>query len=236
MRPAELASLLESGVDLKNALAQADGFDLTPIRFAIDTGAELVPLLWQLEQQQRNTEQASSQLSQALAVPTATRRLLVWLPALSLVMAQFLGLTSLAAYSNPLVIASLLLGAVLLFVGSKISGRQLARAKTEFDVDALQDFLVCISAGLNLGQIAQHRPDVLSDERVSQLQQLSMQTGAALVPLTRGAIERSLATQLSDQIEKLQQLSVRILIPLGLTTLPAFLLFTIPPILVGSLR
>ena len=236
MRPAELASLLESGVDLKNALAQADGFDLTPIRFAIDTGAELVPLLWQLEQQQRNTEQASSQLSQALAVPTATRRLLVWLPALSLVMAQFLGLTSLAAYSNPLVIASLLLGAVLLFVGSKISGRQLARAKTEFDVDALQDFLVCISAGLNLGQIAQHRPDLLSDERVSQLQQLSMQTGAALVPLTRGAIERSLATQLSDQIEKLQQLSVRILIPLGLTTLPAFLLFTIPPILVGSLR
>lgn len=236
MRPAELASLLESGVDLKTALAQADGFDLTQLRFAIDSGAELVPVLWQLEQQQRNTEQASSQLSQALAVPTATRRLLVWLPALSLVMAQFLGLTSLAAYANPLVLGSLAIGAALLFAGSKISGRQLASAKTEFDVSALQDFLICISAGLNLGQIAQHRPDLLSDERVKNLQQLSLLTGAALLPLTRGAIERSLATQLAEQIEKLQQLSVQILIPLGLTTLPAFLLFTIPPILVGSLR
>jgi hypothetical protein len=28
-------------------------------------------------------------------------------------------------------------------------------------------------------------------------------------------------------------LSVKLLIPLGLTTLPAFLLFTIPPILIG---
>lgn len=236
MRPAELASLLESGVDLKTALYQADGFDLTPVRFAIDSGAELVPILWQHERQLRNSEQASAQLTQALAVPTATRKLLIWLPALSLVIAQFMGLTSLSDYANPLVLFSLLLGVLLLVLGSKISARQLASAQMALDMSALQDFLVCISAGLNLSQIARHRPDLLADERVSRLQQLSISTGAALMPLVGAAIERSLASQLAKQIEKLQQLSVRILIPLGLTTLPAFLLFTIPPILVGSLR
>lgn len=236
MRPGELASLLDSGVDLKTALTQADGFDLAPIRFAIDAGAELVPILWQLEQQLRNAERANSQLAQALAVPTATRKLLLWLPVLSLGLAQFFGLSSLSAYANPLVLVALLLALMLLAIGSKISHRQLVAAKSEFDVSALQDFLVCVSAGLNLGQIAQHRPELFSNQRVRELRQLSEATGAALTPLIQGAIERSQASQLADQIEKLQQLSVRILIPLGLTTLPAFLLFTIPPILVGSLR
>lgn len=236
MRPAELASLLDSGLSLQAASRALGNPDLTSLQFAIDSGAPLAPVLRQMEQQLRNSERAQAELSQALAVPRATRKLLIWLPGISLFFALGLGLTSFSAYLNPLVQITAVIGLALLYVGSKITARQLKSAEQLTDVSNLQDFLAAAQAGLSLARISKLRPALTRDAEVARLTALSQQTGAALIPLIEDAIDRSLANQHSEQIEKLRQLSVRILIPLGLTTLPAFLLFTIPPILVGSLK
>jgi hypothetical protein len=62
---------------------------------------------------------------------------------------------------------------------------------------------------------------------------VTRRTGAALSELVKSEIENTLKRQLSEKITLLRELSVRLLIPLGLTTLPAFMLFTIPPTMVG---
>lgn len=228
--------MLDSGLSLNSALRLSPDFDQGKLEFAISAGAPLAPLLRQLDRLERNLWRAQGELNQALAVPKATRAMLSWMPAVSLIFAQFLGLTTLAALTNPLVVFCLLLGLSLLIVGSRITAKQIAQASEVIEVADLQDFLVAVSAGMTLGKISRLRPELMESSEVSRLVSLSVQTGAALIPLIEGAIEASLENQLSRQIEKLRQLSVRILIPLGLTTLPAFLLFTIPPILVGSLR
>ena len=73
----------------------------------------------------------------------------------------------------------------------------------------------------------------MTSPKVARLVSLTNRTGAALSSLVSSEIENGLQAQLSEKIAAARVLSVRLLIPLGLTTLPAFMLFTIPPTLVG---
>lgn len=237
MTPGELAVLLESGLSLQDALGDTSPAEFgESFRLAVDFGAPLVPLLWQLETQRVNLSRAQAELRQALAVPRATRKLLIWLPALSLVFALLMGLTSIGAMLNPLVLLSVAIALGLLLLGSKITRRMLQAAEKNVEVAALQQLQVAVTAGMTVGQIASSTPELTGNPEVRNLLRLSFATGAALESLVRGQIQLSLENQLSSSMEKLRELSVRILIPLGLTTLPAFLLFTIPPILVGSIN
>ena len=97
MRPAMLAGLLSAGVPFPKAIELADLKDL-PDKFrdfivlAFELGAPLVPTLSQLEVQLRHEERTSQEIDQAQAVPQATRTLLIWLPVVSFVLAQIMGL------------------------------------------------------------------------------------------------------------------------------------------------
>jgi pilus assembly protein TadC len=62
---------------------------------------------------------------------------------------------------------------------------------------------------------------------------LSQRTGAALGALLGSEIEMLNERSLTEQLTKAKQLAVALLVPLSLTTLPAFLLLTIPPMLIG---
>lgn len=234
LRPVEAASLLAAGLSPAKVF---DGTTLSPeVEFALEIGAPLQPILIQLDQIQQNQERTKQELAQALAVPRATRQLLLWLPLLAAVMSQFLGLSNLADLANPLVLVSLALAAGLLLLGAKISRRQLLSLNPNFDISLLQRMLIAVSAGMGLSEISAKYPDIASNPATAALVRLSVRTGAALIPLIGSEIHRALADQLADQIQQLRKLSVRLLIPLGLTTLPAFMLLTIPPILVGSFK
>ena len=103
----------------------------------------------------------------------------------------------------------------------------------DFSLRDLQDFSIAIASGLSLANVEQLFPHLQSNSTVQRLAKLSQKTGARLSELVASEIEASLSQQLSEKISDLRRLSVRILIPLGLTTLPAFMLFIIPPIVVG---
>lgn len=229
-----LSSLLSAGVDLKTALGELDVQELPgEIELAIELGAPLKTLLISLARQQESSSKALAELAQAMAVPKATKRLLLWLPVLTLALTLLTGISSLDSLMNPLVMVAILLGSALLYSGHRISRRLLLTLDESFDVANLQKFSIAIACGLTTAQIAKKFPDLLSSPKVARLVSLTNRTGAALSQLVSSEIENGLQAQLSEKISAARVLSVRLLIPLGLTTLPAFMLFTIPPTMVG---
>jgi tight adherence protein B len=234
MQLRELAALLSAGIDLKTALEQV-GFEKLPreLALAISLGAPVKTLLISLANQQESEQKAKAELGQALAVPRATRRLLLWLPFATLLFTLLLGISSMASLGNPLVLASLALGICLLILGNKITKRMLSGFSSDFYLAELQHFLIAVKSGMTTGEINKCFPHLLADARIQKLIELTNRTGASLGALIESEIENSLQTQLSEKVTALRQLSVRLLIPLGLTTLPAFMLFTIPPTMVG---
>jgi len=236
VRPAALAALVGSGLSVRTALQELGSKQQLDelIELAIRIGAPLVPTLQVLERQQLHLERTRSELIQAQAIPRATRKLLLWLPVLTVGLSELMGLGTLYGLFKPLGLVSLALALGLLWLGSKISGRMLARADfTEAhparELIALQ---VCISAGLGLSEIRAEIPKHYS-ERSKQLIDLSQRTGAALGALIASEIESLNERSLTEQLTRAKQLAVALLVPLSLTTLPAFLLLTIPPMLIG---
>ncbi len=229
-----LSSLLDAGIDLKSSLSELKIQQLpSEVEMAIELGAPLKTLLISLSTQQESTAKARAELAQALAMPKATKRLLLWLPLLTLALTFLTGVSSPRALVNPLVFISIVLGAGLLYLGHRISKRLLLTLDENFQISELQRFSIAIATGLTSGQIAKRFPELLDHPKVADLIALTNRTGAALTKLVSSEIENSLQKQLSEKIEIARVLSVRLLIPLGLTTLPAFMLFTIPPTLVG---
>lgn len=229
-----LSSLLDAGVDLKTSLSELNVQKLpADVELAIELGAPLKTLLISLATQQESASKARAELAQAMAMPKATKRLLLWLPVLTLALTFLTGIGSLDSLTNPLVIVAILLGSALLYLGHRISRRMLLTLDENFDIADLQKFAIAIACGLTTGHIANRFPELLSSSTVSRLVSLTNRTGAALSKLVTSEIENGLQAQLSEKIAAARVLSVRLLIPLGLTTLPAFMLFTIPPTLVG---
>ena len=231
---AHLAALLQSGVNLKTAIKEIGLVDIPPqLRLAISLGSPLIPFLRSMNQQEQNRLRAYGELEQALAVPRATRRLLIWLPIITLFLSLAAGLVSFEALFSPISMACIFAGLALLYLGSRISQKMLREVDFDFSLRDLQDFSIAIASGLSLANVEQLFPHLQSNSTVQRLAKLSQKTGARLSELVASEIEASLSQQLSEKISDLRRLSVRILIPLGLTTLPAFMLFIIPPIVVG---
>lgn len=231
---AKLAALLESGVNLKTSLREVGLTEIPDqLRLAISLGAPLVPLLRSMNQLEQSCLRAQAELEQALAVPRATRQLLAWLPLITLFLSVAAGLVSIDALLSPISLICVLLGLALLLLGLWLTKRMLHEVEEEFSLRELQDFSIAISSGLTLAKVEKLFPHLPSNSSVNRLTKLSQKTGARLSDLVSSEIESSLSQQLSEKISALRRLSVRILIPLGLTTLPAFMLFIIPPIVVG---
>ena len=239
MRPAMLAGLLSAVVPFPKAIELADPKDL-PDKFldcivlAFELGAPLVPTLSQLEVQLRHEERTSQEIDQAQAVPQATRTLLIWLPVVSFVLAQIMGLGTFTGILHPVGALAALLAGALLFAGYKISGRMLNSflAPKPDPTLSLMVLRICLSAGEPLEKI-RIRLESYPDGGASQLVEISKRTGARLSFLIDSELEQLNQKLLSTRIEEARKLSVRLLIPLSLTTLPAFLLLTLPPIIIG---
>jgi tight adherence protein B len=239
MRPAVLSGLISAGVPLATAVDLADPRQLPEkfrqfIALAFELGAPLVPTLSQLEVQLRHEERSAQEVSQAQAVPQATRTLLLWLPPVAFLMSQIMGLASLKGLLHPVGMVAALLAAALLGLGHKISGKMLATFD-EMRPDPTHSLMVlriCLAAGEPLSKI-EARLAKLDPGVATELIELSKKTGAKLAALIDSELEQLNQKLLSERIEAARRLSVRLLIPLSLTTLPAFLLLTLPPIIIG---
>ena len=235
MRPAALSALISSGVPLQSALQElaVENLDDELLNLAVEVGAPLVPTLKVLEQQQIHREHAQSELRQAQAVPQATRKLLLWLPVGTVILSQLAGLETLKGLMEPLGMVALVLALGLLYLGARITARMLKKFVAEPDrvVRELIGLKICLEAGMGLRAIQSRLGEKTTE--AARLISLSERTGAALGLLIDSEIEALNQRAISNQLTAAKKLSVSLLIPLSATTLPAFLLLTIVPMVIG---
>ena len=235
MSAGRLQSLLSSGLPLRSALEHSGTATLSPLAIeAIKLGSPLRRVLSQLDEIELQQQRALAELNQALAVPKATRALLSWLPAFALVASQLMGLSSLSALVHPVSVIAIALGFGLILLGRKLTGSMLIEPRLDQSaIYSLQLFGVAIASGLGLSQTLRRYPELGSSAAVMELVNVSKNTGCSLSSLVQSTIQSEITNSSAALMTELRELSVKLLIPLGLTTLPAFLLFTIPPIFIG---
>ena len=197
----------------------------------------------------RATSRHEREIELAFAGPKATAKLVAWLPPAGLLLAQLFGFEPLnAIFSNPLAFGCLILGALLLVGGHRWSKSIIRKATPSEDDPGL--FFDSIRFGMEAGlplssaigqakEVFEERLQFLPDEttttQLERIGELNRSSGASIANLLAGEASARREAQWFAESTALAKLSVKLMIPLGLITLPAFVLSTIVPVAISLL-
>ncbi len=205
------------------------------MKLAIDSGAPLRPTALNLARHQENLRAFQREVEQAQAVPRATRKLMLWLPALGIFLGEVMGFGPLGALGTTPGLVSFLLAIGLTYLGASITQRMLNKSLkyNELPAEPWIRLGVLMSTGMGLRQAI--RESGFSNQN-NEVINLALSTGASLSTLVAAQIHAELSEYAARQITAAKELAVKLMIPLGLTTLPAFLILTVFPMLIGINR
>jgi len=195
------------------------------------------------------TEKAKQEVALAFAAPKATAKLVLGLPFVALGLAQTLGMNPLGAiFGSVLGFISLALGLSLLIIGQLWSQRILAgAAPKERDPGCLIDCTVIglqaglpldqarVAAEVNFSEVFNLEPEEQAQLAIAGAGQLSRNTGAAVTQILTSVADRIRERERYDSANKIARLSIRLMIPLGIAVLPAFVLLSVVPIAISLL-
>ncbi|KQR23366.1 type II secretion system F family protein [Microbacterium sp. Leaf151] len=237
------------GDDVGAVLAEA-GVSWTDVAavwsVAVHTGAPLADTLRAVGGALRDATEVAADVSVALAEPAATAKLLGWLPVLGVPMGMALGFDSVGILlSDPAGMACLASGSTLIVIAQSWSRRLLRRARPPTAVPGLRAELwaVALSAGVSadrarslVDSALRSRPPVDSPDAAAQTVAFAHRAGVPAAELLRA--DAWLARQRARTAGRTAaaRLSTRLLLPLGICTLPAFLLLAVAPMMLGILR
>jgi tight adherence protein B len=256
----QLAGLLKAGMPAELArdeltddlaqLSQRQAAQLQAIwQLSLDIGGAVSAAIESLGETFRATARHEREIELAFAGPKATAKLVAWLPGAGLLLAQLFGFDPAhAALTNPLAFGSLVLGALLLVAGHRWS-RSIIRKATPSDDDPGLFFDAVrfgMDAGLPLsmsidraGEIFERqlefKPDDSARARLCRIGELNRTSGASISNLLSGEAAARREAKWFAESTALAKLSVKLMIPLGLVTLPAFVLSTIVPVAISLL-
>jgi tight adherence protein B len=230
---ARFGALMSAGVDLPSALGltglSRNGSKPMEqmLTWAIESGAPIAQVTSRLVGFEFDLERFKSELTTANAVPIATRKLMLWLPLLSLVIGQLAGFGTIAAIFHPIGLSAAAIALGLIALGVRWSGSLLAPLLIEPQHPALElmKFSLQLTSGAPLANS--------SHPALAELVALSRATGAPLSQLVKNEIELVTQRALQEAVIQAKRMSIQLLIPMSLTVLPAFLILTIVPMLIG---
>lgn len=250
----KFAGLLRSGVSLDQALAAIGGLpNSIGLRYllavAVDSGSAVAVEMEAIADLIKSRERLIERIGVAHAGPRATARLVIWLPVLTLLIAQVVGWNVFASIlDSPIVFISLLLGLALLLTSKLTTSRMLRSAKPaeSFSGFYLMGVAIESSGGSNLAKAKERAlrmyqdvfgslPGALELEQLEDVEKLVNQTGARVSSLLRRQAQSLQEAELVKTEIGIEKLGVRLMLPLGLGVLPAFVLLAIVPLMVTSL-
>jgi tight adherence protein B len=252
----ELTALLRAGTSAKNArtqfpIANLSSFQRKQFDFiwlvATDSGGALAKGLDRLASVFAQQNRQLAELKIAFASPKATANLILVLPLLAVLFSELLGLSALAAsVGTSLGAVSVGIGLILLIVARVSSLRMLEAAKPrELDPGAFLDAIsIALSAGLSpksAAAMAKSRFSQTLLEEVSSEQWLifweavkaSEQSGIALTGLLAARADSLRFRMWNNHRAVISKLQIKLMIPLGLAALPAFVLLAVVPVGIG---
>ena len=250
---------------------------------ATTVGAPLAESLRGLAATLRDAQEAADDVRVALAEPAATAKLMGWLPLVAVLLGVALGFDTLATLAtDPIGIACLVAGAVLILCGRRWTAALVARARVDGRLPGLDAELLAIalSGGVSIDRaravVAAARAGAASatatatadgsatpargsadapppktdsapstgasggvdsaDGAVQQTDavlELSRSAGVPAVELLRASSALARHRARIDGRLRAARLSSRLLLPLGVCTLPAFLLLGVAPMLLS---
>lgn len=209
-------------------------------RVAQSVGAPLAPSLRSIADALRDGEQSRDDVAVALAEPVATARLISWLPLVAVALGMLLGFDVLVTLTQPLGVACLVAGAALMLVARRWTSRLIAAAQPDPGIPGLQCDVVAIalSGGVSVDRALQVVADAgggAAEPATDEILRLSRRAGAPAVDLLRATAGSARHRSRTDGRMRAARLGSRLLIPLGVCTLPAFLLLGVGPMLLSVL-
>ena len=209
---------------------------------ATAAGAPLAPSLGQFAVGLRSLADAQRETAVALAGPVATARLVMALPAVGVVFGMLLGFNTLGTLLTTAPgLACLVLGSALLLVGARWNRRLVASAQPTDPVPGLQLELLAIAVS---GGGSQDRAVALVDGALlacslppssagNDVLALSQRAGVPARALLIAEAEDSRREARAAAQAKAAVLAVKLMLPLGLCVLPAFMLLTVAPMVIA---
>jgi len=231
-------------------------------RVAATVGAPLAASLRDIADALRDAEQSRDDVRVALAEPAATARLVAWLPLVAVGLVAALGFDIVAAVTQPLGLAALAGGLVLMALARRWTARLVARAQPDDAIPGLacDVMAIALSGGLSIdrsraavaaaGTDGGRARDVdagtgigvaggatadAADADVEAALALSAASGAPAVELLRAAAAEARRRARTEGRTRAARLSSSLLLPLGVCTLPSFLLLGVVPMMLSVL-
>ena len=251
----KFAGLLRSGVDLDKAIEHIGGIpqEASGLRYLLevarDAGSKVAYEVDVVADLFMFKERSLQRITVAHASPKASAKLVIWLPLLTLGLAQFAGMKIVESMiSKPVMLLSLGFGLLLLLLAKTVSTRLIKRAKPEDSAIGFYLMGVALesSGGASLNQAQNRATDIFvsvfgsnpSTEELTAMAQVALlveETGARVGDLLRRQAEQLQREALVAAEIKIEKLSVRLMLPLGLAVLPAFLFVTVIPLMFSML-
>lgn len=251
--PASVAELAGTGVAIPDAIVESCAAASTEERqlwgsvavawaVATSAGAPLAATLLELSMSIRDLAQSQRDIAVALASPAATARLVLALPGVGLMFGALLGFNTVGTLvTTPVGWSCLVVGGTLLVLASRWNRRMLRSAQPRQQTPGLELDLMAIALSGG-GAIDRARASVAealaryggewatSDAAVDGVLELSRRAGVPAAGLLRSEASELRRASRAEVAESAQALSVRLMIPLGVCVLPAFMLLSVVPL------
>ncbi|MCU1441358.1 MAG: hypothetical protein JWP85_2355 [Rhodoglobus sp.] len=210
---------------------------------ATDAGAPLAPTLRLYAQSLRSLAAAQRDVRVALAAPIATARMVLALPAIGVLFGIALGFDTVGVLlTTPLGWACLGVGSGLILAAVRWNRRMVAAAQPREAAPGMECDLmaIAVSGGGSLDRahalverVAARHGIAPPGERVESVLALSRSAGVPAAELLRAEAEEARLDARASAQEKAAALSVKLMLPLGLCILPAFMVLGVVPLLVS---
>lgn len=244
--------LIRSGIPIESALTIIGGLpEDKDLRFILsvskETGSAVAGELNMVADLFSFRERSLQRVKIAQSAPLASAKLVIWLPLITLGLAQIVGLDILGAMLNrPVLLYSVSFGFLLLGLAKLISRKMISNAKPVPNPTGMYLLGVALagSGGVsfhraqNLAlqiyrEVYQSEPSDTEFTALAQVTTLLEQTGSKTGELLRSQAEVLQREILTESEIVIERLGVKLMLPLGLAVLPAFVLITVVPLLVS---
>lgn len=210
---------------------------------ATDSGTPLAPSLRDYAASLRSLAQAQRDVQVALAGPVATARMVMALPLVGVLFGLVLGFNTLATlFTTPPGWVCLVVGGALMLAAARWNAR-LVRAAQPTDASPGLEFelmAIAVSGGGSLEKARAALDSAVArfglqaqPERVDPVLELSRRAGVPAAELLRSEAHEARRVASADARERAETLSVKLMLPLGLCVLPAFMVLGVLPLMIS---
>jgi tight adherence protein B len=207
-------------------------------RVASIVGAPLAESLRGMATALRDAHEAADDVRVALAEPAGTAKLMGWLPLVAVAMGAGLGFDTLGMlFGHPVGIACLVAGVTLIVVARRWTAALVRRAASGDSVPghSAELLAIALSGGVSIERASALVADAggAPDRSTDEVLALSRRAGVPAVELLRASAELARHRARTQGRLRAARLPTRLLLPLGVCTLPAFLLLGVAPTMLG---